>query len=479
MRNQLDLFSSAEDVNIQAQALSELMKMKQLHQAASDPLFEKGIESVIRSAADTHNPPRCLTAMAIAIRIASLVKPLRTRMVQDLSKLVEPLPSLQEIADKDDRFYVANLWRYADHSWISDFLAVGGVDEENSEKVRGECMEGIVAIAPDLGGALAALLTPLRRLQFGTEKPGDSKGKRVRRIIEALRLAYEASMKDAGVSAGDNLRKLLVESFQQTGTPTTESVLDELSEEALAMVHSIVRARFSAATLHETYSALGVVRGWYREHSWEHFAEASKSSALLARDIGEAIELLVRGGVADDNLYSDLRTASGSELRARGRAKEILARTPGLSDDLARWLSGSVAKRKSALAAENQLLSFDEAIADLMIDAARLDEMQYRVEREALPEINVMAPTSGALIEKLMLLVKGTSNSIAALIKLRGLAIVGAVGDVVDFSPLEHQMAGGPKPGSRRVRVFKPGVDAPSDSGGRRIVRKAIVEPLG
>jgi hypothetical protein len=104
--------------------------------------------------------------------------------------------------------------------------------------------------------------------------------------------------------------------------------------------------------------------------------------------------------------------------------------------------------------------------------------MQYRVEREALPEISVMVPASGELVESLMRLVRSTNNALAALIKVRGLAIVGRTGDAVDYSPLEHEMAGGMKPGIRKVRIFKPGVDAPSESGGRRVVRKAIVEPL-
>jgi hypothetical protein len=213
------------------------------------------------------------------------------------------------------------------------------------------------------------------------------------------------------------------------------------------------------------------VRSWYREHRWEDFTEASKSAQLLARDISEAIELLVRAGIADDSLYNHLITASGTASRARSRAKEILERAPGLSEDLARWLSGAVAKRRSALAAENQMLSFDEAIADLMIDASRLEEMQYRVEREALPKISVMVPASGELVESLMRLVRSTNNALAALIKVRGLAIVGRTVDAVDYSPLEHEMAGGMKPGIRKVRVFKPGVDAPSESGGRRVVR--------
>jgi hypothetical protein len=159
-------------------------------------------------------------------------------------------------------------------------------------------------------------------------------------------------------------------------------------------------------------------------------------------------------------------------------ARQILERTPGLPDDLARWLSGAPVKRKSALAAQNQLLSVDEALADLMIDCARMDEMEDRIQRDTLPELSVKVPRASSSVENLLGLVKSTNNSVHALTRVRGLAIVGRTGESVDFSPLEHEMAGGAKPGVRKVRILKPGVDAPSDAGGRRIVRKAIVESL-
>jgi hypothetical protein len=271
---------------------------------------------------------------------------------------------------------------------------------------------------------------------------------------------------------------LVLEAFQLTGIPTTETVLNQVSEEALGLVHAIVRARFSTATSPDTYAAMEVVRGWYRELPWADFAAESPSARLLARDIAEAIELLVRAGVGDDALYGRLVRAAGGPERAREMAKQILDRTPGLPEDLARWLSGAPVRRKSALAAQNQLLGVDEALADLMIDWERLDHMRELVQRDALPEIGVMAPQAGISVENLLGLVKSTTNTVQALTRVRGLAIVGKAGDGVEFSPLEHEISGGATPGVRKVRIIKPGVDAPSEAGGRRIVRKAIVESL-
>jgi hypothetical protein len=39
-------------------------------------------------------------------------------------------------------------------------------------------------------------------------------------------------------------------------------------------------------------------------------------------------------------------------------------------------------------------------------------------------------------------------------------------------------MVGGAKPGVRMSRIIQPAVDAPADAGGRRVIRKALVEPI-
>jgi hypothetical protein len=472
-------FGTSDDVAEQAAALSELMKIKQHHQAAKDPLFERGVQTALRVAGTRSDPERRLVAVATLLRIAELVKAWQPRIAKALASVwTEALPPLQSAADPDDRYYLAKLWHYEEQPWFRSYLAIGAVEEEGSERVRGECMTGLVALSPDLASILDTLLTPMRRLDFGTEKPGDSKGKRLRRVLESLRNAYMAVTKDPGEAAGQKLRHLLLEAFQLTGMPSLPAVLDEVTEEALGMVHAIVRARFSTATATETYAAMEVVRSWYREHSWADLASESASARLLARDISEAIEMLVRAGVKDDMLYGHLETAEGSPERARGLAREILARTRGLPDELARWLSGTQVRHKSPLAAQNQLLTVDQAIGQLLLDSARVTEMSECIRQTVLPEVRVMAPRASGALEDYMGLVRSTSAAIQSVAQLRCLEFSGTAGDVVEFSPLEHEMASGLTPGTRMVRIVRPGIATPSDAGGRRVVRKTMVEPI-
>jgi hypothetical protein len=339
-------------------------------------------------------------------------------------------------------------------------------------------VEGVLTLSTDLTDALVELTDPMRRLRFDTEKPGDSKMRRLRRVLECLNSVYSAKPKEPGASAGDCVRRILVESMQNVPAPVTTEVINELAEESLRLVHGIVRARFSCVTAEETYAAMEVVRGWYRDYAWEDFADESPSARLIARDLKEALELLIRAGVADDRLYSRLALASGSNARARQVTLGVLQRNPGLPEDLSRWLSGAPAHRKSIFANESEAAQYDEFVADLLLDCARLRVMEDAFDRDGLPEINVTAPGAASALSRMLGVVRSIRNAIETVASARQLSLRGHEGDIVDFLPLEHEMAGGPRPGIRTVRVVRPAVEAPSSNAGRRIVRKGIVEPV-
>ncbi len=475
---ELDIFASSDSAAEQSRALSALMKLKKLHQAAKKPNFHRGLDKLLQAAGERTGASERLTALAALSRVGSLVKPLHQRISLALpSVLVIPPEELQFVDDPDDRYYIASLWRQTKTPWLSQYLAKGAVDEEGSDRVRSECLEGLLDVNADLATALGELSVPMRRLSFSTEKPGDSKARRLRRILESLRTVYAASTKEPGENAGEKFKTFLVDSFVHDGLPTNPSLLDEVAEESLGVVHQIIKARFSLATSTETYSALDVVKGWYRDIAWTDFAEQSIAAALLVRDLTAALEMLLRAGVSDEGLFSRLTVAAGGQNSARAVAKDLLNRLPGLPEDLAQWLSGLPPRRRSALAAESQLLGFDEGLGDLIINAQRLRELADRVRNDALPEIGVMSPRAAFPVEGLLGVVRSTVNSLDAVAKIRDLSIKGSVGDIVEFSPFEHEMVGGARPGVRMARMVRPAVEAPGVGGGRRVLRKALVEP--
>ncbi|MBV5270290.1 MAG: hypothetical protein JZU55_10820, partial [Afipia sp.] len=184
MDKELESFASGNDVATQAEAFSKLVKLKRMHRAAKEPEFSLGVQKLLNALSEesTKEAER-LTASMVLLRIAALVKPWNGQIAKSLKLgLAKQLPALETVADPDDRYYIGTCWRVVNQPWIRAYLAAGAIQEESSERVRIECLEGVVALSTDLADALVELIAPLRRLSFSTEKPGDSKMKRLRRV---------------------------------------------------------------------------------------------------------------------------------------------------------------------------------------------------------------------------------------------------------------------------------------------------------
>jgi hypothetical protein len=59
----------------------------------------------------------------------------------------------------------------------------------------------------------------------------------------------------------------------------------------------------------------------------------------------------------------------------------------------------------------------------------------------------------------------------------RGLRIRETIDDVVEYSPLDHEVVTGSPQGIRKVRVIEPVVEKINEAGVPSVVRKGLVEP--
>ena len=201
--SEISSFGTAATVAEQADALSALIRLKKIHAAAKEPAFEAGIQRLISAAKRSDDVSNRSLATANLLRIAALVRRLQEPIAKALcAEFNDPLPPLVEISDPNDRYYLACLWRYARPPWLTEFLAAASILEENSEKVRAECIEGLFSLKPTVSEVLETISPVFRAWHPETEKPGNSKGRRLKRIFEAARNVLSASSKDPGLTAG-------------------------------------------------------------------------------------------------------------------------------------------------------------------------------------------------------------------------------------------------------------------------------------
>ena len=480
MNNLLVQFSTAPETQLQRAALVSLIKTKQVHKAARDKLFSEGLRKLgqaIRDSNDTHGP---LIAAATLERAAAVVKALRPRINELLQKSITTrLADLHQLRDRNDRQYAARTWRAVRSSWYVDYLAEAAVREESGEKIRKECLEGVITLAEDVSAALNALQQAFISTRFETKKPADSVGRRFTRVLGVFTTILLESHKPLGQDVGQKLSRLVDRTFRSTGLPQSSVIKRDITHQIAKLIHGIVRTSFSYAAQDSTYEAILVVQKWFDTSDWVELCESSDSDAIfhLQNDLQESIVLLARVGVIDDGLRRTLGTALGSSKRAEEVCREIATTTSGLNQDVRDRLAGVLPRRRSTSAAESQEWSIDKILAELLIETGRLSKVSNMVQTGVLPEVSTVLPNSVRALSTLTGLADAFSNRMALALKRRSLRARGVIGDEVEFSPLEHQLSGGGLP-TRRVRIVSPMVERISEDGVPQIVLKALVETI-
>ncbi len=467
---------SSKDIAEQTRTISDLLKKKELHQFAKTPAFSSLTSALVEIARDTSAQDRS-RAVALLCKLAAIIKSQRLELGRVLvDVLVAPLEPLNNLGDPDERYYLATFWRFAQPKWSQGYLAAAAVQEDGSEPVRKECIEGLLSGSESLSAAISLLAAPVKELSFDTSAPSKSKARRLRRIVAATRSSFASNPKEPGSAIGSSLRALLRDAFHKTGVPQPVKVQEELAEETLDFLHDIVRARFAFATSSDTYVAIDTIRDWFSASDWEHFVEKTPSGALIARDLEDAVEILVKAGIADNSLAKHLATICGGEKQAQKRLGHILERNPAVSEELTAWLQGREVTKKSVLAAESQATRIDEALANLVLESvAALSQVEH-FRDEVLPKMRVLGSDYLTDTEAVVGHLSTLARSVQALGASRSFRISGEIGSVVEFSPLQHELTDSAHFGTRNVRILRPAVTAQLGDGSYRVVRKALVE---
>jgi hypothetical protein len=441
----------------QISALIELTRAKQIHEASKSPEFAEGLGRLLKTARDGQPEDRSLAVAAVERAIATIKSLNKSHRASLSESLASPLSPAQSLDDVDNRRYVVMAVRHSGQSWGVAWLANAAACEESSEPSREEAIRGLFSL-PSVADALAALGRSVGAIQFDTERPADSMARRLRRLLLAVAKVWMESGLEPGVGCGRQLSNLVETGTKRAGLSKDTTLLRELTAAVGGCVQALMRARFSSALDSGTYEALEMARGWFAPHDWAGVAEQTPELAVVARDLREAIALLARAGVTDDRLMRALTITLGSETAARSAASRLVDTTPGLTEDVRRWLLGTRVRRTSDLAEEHSDRSLDEYIADLLLESTHMN-------------MSDSSPDSASLTGHIAVL----TQTIRMMADVRGLTVSGNAGEIVEYSALDHQSVDDLPAGIRHVRVLEPAVTTSTEP--RRVVRKALVEP--
>lgn len=477
----LDRFGSGKSLDDCLDALTELIKQRVLHAAREDERLMSGLDFLRKLASDAQVAEDRLRAVAAISRVGT-VKSLSKNTGKILcSAFEQPLPSLAQLSDPDDRYYVASALSQASQAWIVKYAAVGVVEEKQAEKARQELVAVLFQKLDSLADVFGLLSTELKKFKPDTKNPGDSVAKRLERILAAIRPQSVSALIEPGSDAGKRLQDMLQSTFAESGAPETTDVAIKVTEQIAGLLHDIARTQIALVADSNLYGALDTPRRWFSPPEWRYVAEKSSNLQLLTRDIREALTLLAKQGVTDDELLEQLEKVSGSRESASKITKNIAEQHLELDMETRNWLRtvGKGSKTSTfGFLEESRELSADPVLATLMTDGNLLREALSSISEDAQMELRVLEPELAGPLDILLARCGAMLIDLDTLATKRGLAVEGYKGQVVEYSQSLHELVGGHEAGVRKVKIIQPMVIRNNVGQVGEVVRKALVEKV-
>ena len=457
----LTKFSRAERLQGRISAAESMLTAKLVNKGRGDPRFEEGVGLLLTAKAES--PAERMKAVATAYRLGASSKPVRAMVEKIAPATLElPLPPLELLTDGQDRYYASLSVFDTDAEWVLSYAARGVAREETAETARVVLARRLLRSVPIADG-LSRISAELERVVFETEKPAESAAKRLVRVISSIRPAVVAEPLPPGSELGDTLRAFFRSPFSTIGRPSHGSATNALARACCELVYDILRTQITVVADPEIYRSLSPVREWIGIALWPRFVKNNKAPQNVLGALESAIVLLAKQQIADLRLLDVLLLFVASRDEAVSRTARLASSNPGLAADIRDWLATFGKVRKTPILgsmSEAREAGSDPAIAALLVSASMLDD--------GCDEERSRAAHTQRLI-----------SGIRSLASARGLALKSQVGNVVEYLPAAHELAGGHTLGVRQVRILAPLVERIGKDGTRTVIHKALVEAEG
>lgn len=461
-------FSSATELDSLLPAADALAKGKFVNTVRNDPRFVQGIECCFRMSGP---PSATLMGIAIAYRLGAASKPAMS-IVRSLSSRVlsTSLPPLSLLANAKDRYYVALALSDANGEWLNPYIARSIAEDDSAELARRALAHSLFAKL-SLSEGLRLIADWLREVRFDTEKPAESAAKRLRRVVAAIRPSVIGRPISPGSALGSSLRALF-ESASRWGKPTSEEkVWRELTSECCHLVSDILRTQLTVLADPEIYRSLQPAKIWIDPRLWPRYLQKNVAAQAVCSALQDAIVLLAKQGVTDQRLLETLEFLVGTREGAVRIAAELAGSNPGIKPEVRDWLMRFGRERSSpalesfSTASEGDI---DGYVASLLL-SIRWIQKHRSIHKSGIEEM------ANDLIDRDL---NRLRLDVEQLARIRKLTVRLEQGDVVEYSPLAHELLGGHRLGVRRVRVEQPLVERVGLDGVPAVVQKAIVEAI-
>jgi hypothetical protein len=446
--------------------------------AAKSDHFIHRFDQLLDQATHQAGPNRLL-ALALVGRLRQQAKALAPRVQRHFEREVPSLDTpASELSDPLDRAYLARVLRSLSFENRDRYFAQFIVSEPPMQTdARTLATIGLLEAAPSLSKVFELLSEQLQSRKFDTQDPATSRTRQLVRAIEAISSALREIDPQIDYTVGKSYSKFVALALTEPAAVERVAAV-EVARQILQLLIEFVRPNFSLVKYPETFEVVRTLRRLFQPADWP--LETEKVREGVAKLIRESISLLAQSGVTDQRLRSLLIALVG-EQRGQNSLTEMARDISGIGNDVRHWLETgkSVAKIESSESVSETILeSVDRDIARAFRDTYLLSGVRGRVGDEMMDAAASRSELLKDAVKLLLTRVDATVRDCQVLAVARQLEFRFSVGDILEFSPEEHE-ADRPISGSRLVQIIAPQVIRVQRGRTPRIVLRARVTNEG
>jgi hypothetical protein len=420
----------------------------------------EGLGHIARSGDDTSR----LVAIDLLVRLPASMK--NNKRVQAMASEVRraslslPLPALSTISDKKSlpgsakpaevRENIAEALKDATGPWLSPYVFRALGDEERSQRCRLALAREIAHQEPSIDKWIERLLNE-PGLQDVAARDLEAAAGRLKDICDALVEGIRTKRSKLTVTpvSGQLLAKLIRMMISLGPKQNRPKGLDLTAKAAIELLDEILAVRLTIMDEPELYDLVQVINRWWSPRSFPEIINAALGPIIDKLTAG--LVFRARGGQRSEVLLQRLKQAINNEEQYKNRITEIVSSEAGLSGEIQDWIRGmergtSKQRSSSALSAVGAE-SFVRQLAEM-----------FRLSLDNRENVNN----------------DSLQRAVRAIASQHGLAAIGSVGDIVEYSPNVYDLPSGDFPKERSVKIVRQPIVRRRHDGGSDVILKGL-----
>ena len=457
-------------------ALAPLLTTAGAAPAARDERFAKGVSKFVDHIGSEADKRVQDLSLIWRLTSVSAMREHRRRLIEGLSRGVPPFEELPtEMPDPDDRRHFGDAMSALNGTWLPVYLSRAITQERDGEKAREALSRAFVTNVLNLDAQVQLLSDALVDVRFDQQDPSAGRSRRMAAILDALGEAVWSS--EAEIVPGDSFglayNNLVENLARRPSNDRSASLLAARS--LLRFLVLAVRLHGTLAADSGTYRFLGPLKRSLGTSNWPE--ELLPELNRAASQVFEQLLFLVRLKMPDADLRRIYLSMVGDGI-GKIRLAQATEDPSRFEPDLAHWLRTGTYRKKLPTQTAIEETAVSAVDRDLGLALRETETIRATISAIASDAISAADFHSSRLGEDLKSVFDRTDRLIAHIesaARRRNLVLKGEPGEIVPFSPIEHEPVDNAI-GARTVRIRSRAVERVIDGKSAGLVVKGDVE---